>query len=97
MYAARSAVASGDGSSFARAGQRFLHDAVGIALLSRKVEQHHRHARVDEMRGDLRAHHAGAETATLRTRNGGVDMRENRVASEGKRPGRPGRIPRELV
>ncbi|KWT82768.1 hypothetical protein APY03_4873 [Variovorax sp. WDL1] len=40
-------------------------DAVLRPLLGRQVEQHHRHAHVDEMRRDLRAHHAGAEHGDL--------------------------------
>jgi hypothetical protein len=36
-------------------------DAVLGPFLGRQVEQHHRHPHVDQVRRDLRAHHAGAE------------------------------------
>ena len=34
-------------------------------FLGRQVEQHHRHLDVDQVGGDLRAHHAGAEHGDL--------------------------------
>jgi hypothetical protein len=40
-------------------------DAALRAFLGRQVEQHHRHLRVDQVGGDLRAHHAGAEHGHL--------------------------------
>ena len=46
-------------------GDRFVDDAVLAAFLGRQIEQHHRHARIDAMRGDLRTHHAGAENRHL--------------------------------
>ena len=36
-------------------------DAVLRAFLGGQVEQHHRHLDIDQMGGDLRAHHAGTE------------------------------------
>ena len=36
-------------------------DAVLRAFLGRQVEQHHRHLHVDEVGGNLRTHHAGAQ------------------------------------
>ncbi len=47
---------------------------VGIGVLRRKLEQDHGHIRVDEMRGDLRAHDAGAE-------HGGLADLQSRSAS----------------
>lgn len=44
---------------------RLQRDAVFRAFLGRQIEQQHGHARIDEMRGDLRAHHAGAEHGNL--------------------------------
>jgi len=44
-----------------QAVQGLLDDAVGVALLGRQVEKHHRHIGVGEMGGDLGPHHAGAE------------------------------------
>jgi hypothetical protein len=37
------------------------HDAVLVAFLCRQVEQHDRHAGIDAVGSDLRAHDAGAE------------------------------------
>ncbi len=48
-----------------KARDRLRHEAVGITLLARKVEKQDRNVRVDEMRGDLRAHHAGAKHGNL--------------------------------
>ena len=53
-------------------GERLVDDAVGIALLRREVEQDDGNARVDEMSGDLRAHHAGAEHGGLADGKGGA-------------------------
>ena len=44
---------------------RFLRDAVRIALLGRKIEQQRRNAGVGEVRGDLRAHDARTEDGGL--------------------------------
>ena len=52
----------------ARFGDGLGHEAVGIALLRRQVEQQHRNAGVGEVRGDLRAHDAGAEDGGLANR-----------------------------
>ena len=38
---------------------------LAVAFLRRQVEQQHRHAGVGEVRGDLRAHDAGAEHGGL--------------------------------
>jgi hypothetical protein len=40
-------------------------DAVLRAILGRQIEQHDRHAHVDEVGRNLRAHHAGAEHGDL--------------------------------
>ena len=41
--------------------ERLVHDAVPVAFFRRQVEQQDRHVGVGQVRGDLRAHHAGAE------------------------------------
>ena len=46
-------------------GDGLGHEAVGIALLRRQVEQAHRNLSVSEMRGNLRAHDARAEHRSL--------------------------------
>ena len=46
---------------FLEAIDGLAHDAVLVAFLGRKVEQHDRHVGIGKVRGDLRAHHAGAE------------------------------------
>ena len=49
----------------AQVGDGLEHDAVAIALLGGKVEQDRLDTGVDEVGGDLRAHHAGAEHGHL--------------------------------
>ena len=44
---------------------RLRDDAVLRPVFRRQVEQHHRHADVDQVRGDLRTHDAGAEHGDL--------------------------------
>ncbi len=46
-------------------GDRLVDDAVLVAFLGRQIEQHHGHARVDAMRGDLGTHDAGTEDRDL--------------------------------
>ncbi len=48
-----------------KTGERLRDDAVRVAFLRRQVEQDNRDARVDQVRGDLRPHHAGAENRNL--------------------------------
>jgi hypothetical protein len=49
-------------------------DAVLRPFLGWQVEQHDRHFRVDEVRGNLRAHHAGAEHGDLAHDQGFVGL-----------------------
>ena len=42
-----------------------IDDAVRVAFLRRQVEQHRVDAGIGQVRGDLRAHHAGAEHGGL--------------------------------
>ncbi len=65
MAVERSLAASGGGSSFFSLSIAPSTIAFGIALLRGEVEQHDRHAGVGEVRGDLRAHDAGAEHRNL--------------------------------
>ncbi len=53
------------GLELLQALDRLGDDAVLRPFLGRQVEQHHRHLDVDQMGGDLRAHHAGAEHGDL--------------------------------
>ena len=59
---------------------RFGDEAIGVAFLGRQVVQHHRNASVGEVRGDLRAHHAGAE-------DGGLANQEWRCGHGGSQSG----------
>ena len=61
----RSLVASGDGSSFFRPSMAFLTMPFGSPSFAGQVEQHDRHVGVGQVRGDLRAHDAGAEHRDL--------------------------------
>jgi hypothetical protein len=53
------------GLELREAGNAFADDAVRVAVLCRQVEQNDRHIRIDQVRGDLRAHDAGAENRHL--------------------------------
>ncbi len=53
------------GLELAEARDRLQRDAGLRAFLGRQVEQHHRHLAVDQMGGDLRTHHTGAEHGDL--------------------------------
>ena len=70
-HAARSFAPSGAGSSLARPAMALRDQPVRVALLGRKVEQHDRNVGVGEMRGDLRAHDAGAEHGGLADQQAG--------------------------
>ncbi len=48
-----------------QAGDRLGHETVGITFLGGKVVQQRRNAGIGEVRGDLRAHDAGAEDGNL--------------------------------
>jgi hypothetical protein len=61
ISAASSATPNGEGLSFFSPFDRLGDDAVLRPLLGRQVKQHHRHLDVDQVRGNLRAHHACAE------------------------------------
>ncbi|MDP9624376.1 UNVERIFIED_ORG: hypothetical protein J2811_003830 [Burkholderia cepacia] len=62
---------------------RLQRDRVFRAFLGRQVEQQHRHARVDEMRGDLRAHHAGAQHGDLANQEIAHGMSPDSVVQRG--------------
>ena len=69
MNTASSGTPSGAGLSFFRSSTALVTMPFFGAFLGRQVEQHHRHAHVDQVGGDLRAHHAGAEHGDLPTLN----------------------------